>query len=37
MKKENFIWSSIKVGLIAGAVGIFLSWSAWSKSSTNAM
>jgi branched-chain amino acid transport system permease protein len=24
MKKENFIWSSIKVGLIAGAIGIFL-------------
>ncbi|WKZ35554.1 MAG: hypothetical protein QY332_18240 [Anaerolineales bacterium] len=25
MKKENFIWSSTKVGLLAGAVGIFLS------------
>lgn len=25
MKKENFIWSSIKIGLIAGTVGIFLS------------
>lgn len=25
MKKENFIWSSIKVGLIGGAVVIFLS------------
>lgn len=24
MKKENFIWSSIKVGLIAGAIGIFI-------------
>jgi branched-chain amino acid transport system permease protein len=25
MQKENFIWSSIKVGLIAGVIGIFLS------------
>lgn len=24
MKKENFIWSSIKVGLLAGTIGIFL-------------
>lgn len=24
MKKENFIWSSAKVGLLAGAIGIFL-------------
>ncbi len=24
MKKENFIWSSIKIGLVAGAIGVFL-------------
>lgn len=24
MKKENFIWNSIKIGLVAGAIGIFL-------------
>lgn len=25
MKKENFIWNSIKIGLIGGAIGIFVS------------